>query len=216
MLPPFSGSPEKALALMLATSGDVGENWQLNLLTNRSCRQFYAAAVPCTSRIFLRGSEGESAGSEQFFEDANRNKTWTSLIRLSQPFCFFAACCATRDASLTTADHLYVAVTKPSLMFVDCGELLGRRHLREPLSFGCTGTELRTDISISPQVASHRNWRGYLECKQGLDLSCCEESENWTQRGGEPGGLYQGLTIHIGTVQLSRWNMVGLVLCVCS
>ena len=182
MLPPFSGSPEKALALMLATSGDVGENWQLNLLTNRSCRQFYAAAVPCTSRIFLRGSEGESAGSEQFVEDANRNKAWTMLIRLSQPFCFFAACCVDRYVSLITAVCLSIAVTRLLLMFVDCGELLGWRHsrqlLKKSLSFGCTGTELRTYISTSLQVTSHRNWNRYLEFKQGLNSSCSEDMEN--------------------------------------
>ena len=80
-------------------SGAGGENWQPNLLMNRSCRRFTAADVPVTSRIFLRVSEGESAGSEQFIEDANRNKAWTSLIKLAQPFCFFAAYCVTRDTT---------------------------------------------------------------------------------------------------------------------
>ena len=186
MPPLFSGSPEKAPTLMLVTSSTGGENWWLNLLINRSCRQFTAAPVPLTSRIFLRGSKGDSAGLEQFVEDANRNKAWTSLIRLFQPLCFFAACCVTRDSSLITAVSLYVAATSLSFMCVDCGEMLGRRYSRQLLkkssSFGCTGTEIHTDISTSPQAASHQNWRRSLECKQGLDSSCCEELENWMYR----------------------------------
>ena len=41
---------------------------------NRSATRFTADAVPLTSKTFLSGSEGESAGSEQFAKDANRNK----------------------------------------------------------------------------------------------------------------------------------------------
>ena len=148
---------------MLVTSGAGGENWQLNLLMNRSSRWLTDVAVPLTSRIFLSVSEGESAGLEQFVGDANRNKAWTSLIRLSRPFGFFAACCVTRDSSLITAVSLNVAVTRLLLMFVNCGGPQGRRDSRRLLkkssSFGCAGTELRTDSSTSPQVASHRNWR---------------------------------------------------------
>ena len=163
ILPPFSSASEKAPALMLVKSGAGWKNWRLNLLNNRSSRRYTAAAVPLTSRIFLRESEGESAGSEQFVEDGYRNKAWTSLIILSQLFCFFAAYCVTRNASLITAVGLSVAVMRLPLMFFECGELRGRRYTRRSLkklsSFGCTGTELRTDISTSPQVASHRNWR---------------------------------------------------------
>ena len=161
--PPFSGATEREPTLMLVTSGAGGDNWRLDLLMYRISRRLTAVAFLLTSRIFLSGSEGESAGSEQSVKDANRNKAWTSLIILSQPFYFFAACCVIRDASLITPGSLDVAVIRLSLMFVDCGGLRGRRDLRQLLkkssSFGCTSTELRADSSTSPQVASHKNWR---------------------------------------------------------
>ena len=71
---PFSGAPEKEPALMLVISGAGGENSRPDLPMSRCSTRVTDAAVLFTSRIFLSGSEGEFAGSEQFVEDVYRNK----------------------------------------------------------------------------------------------------------------------------------------------
>ena len=57
---------------MLVISGAGGKNSWLDLPMSRSSTLVTDAAVLFTSKIFLSESEGESAGSEQFVEDAYR------------------------------------------------------------------------------------------------------------------------------------------------
>ncbi len=55
---------------MLVMSGAGGENSRRESFMSRNSTRVTAAAVLFTSRIFRSESDGASAGSEQFVEDA--------------------------------------------------------------------------------------------------------------------------------------------------